>query len=789
MKLAEENLDHWLSSATIPGVDGLYFVGTFDRRITFYSQQVRALRLARAMHEAGKTDANGSIAVVGAGAAGVTIALALALLDCRVTLFDPADEVLQLQSDSPRLLHPHIYEWPSLGSLENDAGLPFLNWGLDTGGVVAAKLVQEFHGHQARLQQNLVWKSRHELTSLTQEGSEWRLRFDDGSNFVAQQVVLAMGFGDEKKTGDADVYDYWKQRGVGTAAIEPKAPATYLVSGNGDGALTDILNLMISGFEHVSFTKTFLGYFGQDVLRTTVLAAHEDKNPEADLEPMFQADLHTVLGERGILDSLTPLLRRDRLLTVNTSGPLLSLGRAAQLNQCMVYAVLAAARQAGIVVRRSAGMISDVKKHADGLEAFGISVGGVPLSEHFHHVILRHGPDKKVRYRPAADFFEAFGAASLERFKKQPDLLAPPSLDAETYTFFYERHLDKLADAALKQQLAGQSAREASTIIISWDMATQSLVQRGKVELRNLAEQCETAPATFTIQMDAPINRVKADDFLRLAKASGGKILLSVAPAVQGSWQAKLPSAPVAHSSSSRYPYRPIGALSIEEFVDASLVRQLDAVLSKVKVNGKCFGLGHIARDILEETLTTWHDWRGTLHASPSLRRDFLAWLGSIGASKADPWDGDGQAVERMASALLLILATHLGEPLKPAIVPRGNLTFDVHGLALGSAAQEIYGGDPLTEWSRPEHWDVDALILSGSAEVRVTGPDDTVLTAGEPGLSLSVARRIKPAIVRNDINWRSALSTDLDTWRKAVEEEFGRWRKRQDDDRARVLA
>lgn len=789
MKLAEKNLNDWLSSATVPGVDGLYFVGTFDRRITFYSQQIRALRLARAMHEAGKIDANGSIAVVGAGAAGVTIALALALLDCRVTLFDPADEVLQLQSDSPRLLHPHIYEWPSLGSLENDAGLPFLNWGLHTGGVVAAKLVQEFHGHQARLQQKLVWKARHELTSLAQEGSEWRLRFDDGSNFVAQQVILAMGFGNEKKTGDADVYDYWKQRGVGTAAVEPKAPATYLVSGNGDGALTDILNLLISGFEHVSFTEKFLGYFGQDVLRATVRAAHRGKDPEADLEPAFQAELHTVLRERGILDSLTPLLRRDRLLTINTSGPLLSLGRAAQLNQCMVYAVLAAAQHGGIVVRRSAGMISDVKKHADGLEVFGVSVGGLPLSEHFHSVILRHGPEKKVRYRPAANFFKAFADASVDRFKKEPDLLAPPTLDADTYTFFYERHLDKLADAAVKQQLAGQSAREAATIIISWDMATQSLVERGKVRLEDLAEQCEIAPATFTIQIDAPMNRVKADDLLRLAKASGGKILLSVAPGVQASWQAKLPNAAVAHSSSSRYPYHAIGALALEEYVDASLVRQLDAVLSKIKVTGKCFRLGHIAPDILEATLATWGDWRATLHASPSLRRDFLAWLGSIGIIKADPWDGDNKAVERMAGALVLMLATHLGEPLKPAEVPRGNLTFDVQGLALGSAAEAIHGGELLTDWSRPDDWDVDALILSGSAEVQVTGPDDTVLTAGEPGLSLSVARRIKPAIVRNDVNWRSALNTDLVTWRKAVEEEFGRWRKRQDDDRARVLA
>ncbi|WP_426124536.1 ABC-three component system protein [Pararhizobium sp. PWRC1-1] len=139
--------------------------------------------------------------------------------------------------------------------------------------------------------------------------------------------------------------------------------------------------------------------------------------------------------------------------------------------------------------------------------------------------------------------------------------------------------------------------------------------------------------------------------------------------------------------------------------------------------------------------------------------------------------------------ALWSLSSTHLGEPLKPAGVQRGNLTFDVDGLTLESAATEILGGNLLTDWSRPEQWDVDALILSGSAEVQVTGPDDTVLNAGDPGISLSVARRVRPAIVRNDLNWRSALNTDLSKWRKAVEEEFGQGRKRQDDDRERVLA
>jgi hypothetical protein len=46
--------DDWLVSAGNPADSGLYFVGTFDRRITFYSQQVRALRLVHALTRLGK---------------------------------------------------------------------------------------------------------------------------------------------------------------------------------------------------------------------------------------------------------------------------------------------------------------------------------------------------------------------------------------------------------------------------------------------------------------------------------------------------------------------------------------------------------------------------------------------------------------------------------------------------------------------------------------------------------------------------------------------------------------
>jgi hypothetical protein len=450
-------LAEWIATSSLPGSEGLYFIGACERRITFYSQQVRAFRLIRALHEGNFLKNDDVIAVVGAGAAGVTSALALGLLDYQVTLYDPAVEVLQLQSASPRLLHPHIYEWPELGSLEKRAGLPFLDWQLDTGKPIVKQLAEEFHSYKAKLPK-LIWKQCTQLKKLEKVGTEWRLTFANGDTKIVQKVFLAMGFGDERTVGAADIYDYWKERGVGTAAVEAKAPATYLVSGNGDGALTDILSLLIDDFEHVPFTETFLRYFNQDILRTTVLKAYENLEPEADLEPVFEKEVLATFAERNILDRLVPKLRTDRILTINSSGPLLSAGRAAQLNQVMVFAVLQAARKKKVVVRRSSGKITDVIRQADGLKAVGIVLGGTPVSERFNHVILRHGPNKEGRYHPAKEQFDEYQKVCTERFTAQPELLSSPSLDTQTYTLFFELWLKKLADTARRDQLAGRSA-------------------------------------------------------------------------------------------------------------------------------------------------------------------------------------------------------------------------------------------------------------------------------------------------------------------------------------------
>ena len=106
-------------------------------------------------------------------------------------------------------------------------------------------------------------------------------------------------------------------------------------------------SLLIQDFEHVAFTRRFLNFFPDDALRVTTEAACAGIAAGDDLEAALNAHLSPLLIERGVLDRLSQLLRSDRRVTINSSGPLLAATKAAQLNQVMAFAVLEAAKHAG----------------------------------------------------------------------------------------------------------------------------------------------------------------------------------------------------------------------------------------------------------------------------------------------------------------------------------------------------------------------------------------------------------------------------------------------------------
>ncbi|MFL9864034.1 FAD-dependent oxidoreductase [Paraburkholderia fungorum] len=777
-------LSDWIDAATAPGGDGVYFLGAFDRRITFYSQQVRGLRLAHALDAQGLIGTTDKIAVVGAGAAGLSFALCAALLGYNVTLYDPANAALQLQSASPRLLHPHIYEWPDIGSLDDRAGLPLLDWKSDTGGSVCGKLQSDFAAAMTKLT-HLQFQDECKLVAMEKVDVDWRLTIDHKGTQGKrrfQKVILAMGFGEEFPCGDAEPVAYWKPSGIGTAAIEPQSGVSYLVSGNGDGGLTDILSLLIQNFEHVSFTHDFLSHISSKELREAALDALDAASSSGDLEPVFQTILCPVINEYGVIDALRRRLRKDRTLTINSDGPLFAPGKASLLNQCMVFATLEAAKLEAVVVNHSSGRVTNVEKTVAGFLVTGPLMAGHPLPADFDHVILRHGPDRATRYASAEASFDLYEAHVKPLLECTPSLAGPPTLDPQLYDRFEDLKIGQLVDVASQEGLRQQQTQARARVVLEIDAAAHLLVERGHVSLLHVADQCERLTAPVTIHLALPPSAVPdASAILRLSRASNGCIHLTTVADHASAWKAIAPGIAVAPTGDPHYRGRMLDLSFLQDKLDACFLRLLDGSLMEIIASGTCAPLHKIDGSIRNAVAGTWGNWTATLQGTAALRFDFLRWLSNIEQGTRTPWSGDHAQLPRMAAALLLVLATHLEEPLTPASIKRGNLTFSGNAEALGSGCDTIEGG-PLTIWDRPDQWDVDALILSGSAEVEVYSPDDTVLNAGSIGVGMRNARRVRPAIIRNDLAWRQKLNGPLATWKQAVQQEFEGWRQRVQD-------
>jgi hypothetical protein len=129
---------------------GLYLIGSLERGLTVYNQQLRAHNLVWALWELDKlenTKKIGRVAIVGGGIAGLTTAACFLSLfkEISVTLFEQRWDLCPFQQGSDnRWLHPRIYDWPQPGSRAPGASLPVLNWSEGRASDVARTILGEF---------------------------------------------------------------------------------------------------------------------------------------------------------------------------------------------------------------------------------------------------------------------------------------------------------------------------------------------------------------------------------------------------------------------------------------------------------------------------------------------------------------------------------------------------------------------------------------------------------------------------------------------------------------------
>lgn len=210
-------------------------------------------------------------------------------------------------------------------------------------------------------------------------------------------------------------------------------------------------------------------------------------------------------------------------------------------------------------------------------------------------------------------------------------------------------------------------------------------------------------------------------------------------------------------------------ALQLDEAIDACLLRLLDQRVRSALASHHCDTLGPLNASIAGAIGPTWTAWHASLKADKALLSAFLRWLANVEQDERSPWNGDHASIPHLATALVMMLATHHGEPLEPAFADRGNLKFSHNAVALGSGCQMV-GQQPIAIWDQPDQWGVDALILSGSAEVEVVDPPGRVLDGGKLAMGMAAARRVRPVVINAHIMLCVTATESQAHWRGIID-------------------
>jgi hypothetical protein len=420
MSLMNEQADLIAGSTVGNDWPGIYVVGSFDDRITFFAQQVRAMNLVDALVRSGTLQDGGKIAVIGAGAAGLATAASLVLLlpKTRVTLFEKTDKLMPLQSESSkRNLHPHIYDWPKPGAENSTSDLPIMDWPAGTAKDVATIVVQKFRSIISAVESedsNRKFDERCSTTvnKITKTGPDYHLSFTDhGDNNephggVFRTVFFTVGFGDEKtKECFGRQWPYWDDTSFPGAHYQGNIK-TVIVSGGGDGGLIDFSAAALRNFNHSNLIKhivddtpteikeALLGIDHDAVGKLTFdfMSAYDDqllgKIKYWQLTRYFRSNIYT--GRNVILNSET-----DRPLYQNNPNR-----RTSTMNRFIAYLLLKVKPEGWEIAYRGGALdVIDAGKHL-------YKIAEDQLTAQL--VLTRHGPERKVAFANFPEIQKAY---------------------------------------------------------------------------------------------------------------------------------------------------------------------------------------------------------------------------------------------------------------------------------------------------------------------------------------------------------------------------------------------
>jgi hypothetical protein len=227
--------------------DQIYSVGPFGSRVSFASQQRRALNTVWMLEKTKAIAPGTKVAVIGAGLAGVMVAVALAARKCVVHLYERNPRILSLQSGTThRYIHPTINFWPEADPWPTTQ-FPFFDWFADD----CSAIINNIHMEWQKYFQEWITKVyvKTVVDRLEQRDSEIYVH---ATGPIAPKVskpfklaILTVGFGEEKAVNGLDTKSYWQSDEL---TLSEGTSDLSAVSGVGDGGIIDLLRILHRNF-------------------------------------------------------------------------------------------------------------------------------------------------------------------------------------------------------------------------------------------------------------------------------------------------------------------------------------------------------------------------------------------------------------------------------------------------------------------------------------------------------------------------------------------------------------
>lgn len=418
----------------VPGT-GVFILGCLESRVTVLSQQRRALNLVEALLSDWFVGEGGRVAIVGAGAAGITAAAALATAGSGLTidLFDREYHPMHLQRSSERDLHPRIYDWPLPDSTNPRAGLPILDWHAGPAKEVSTQIAAGFKTAVSEADGRVRFRDGSTVTAIqSMDDGVSRVRVEGQRNTEAYDaVILAIGFGYERRAEGQGFSSYWAPAPV----LGPLPPdPVLLVSGNGDGGLVDFAAAALQDMSHDAMIDLIAKHPSVGEVVGPLLEIEERAWA---CEDEAGSDIFAAYKElrlpRPLLGAIHGKLRRRTTVWLHTREPRLFRRTTAIINRFTAFLIIEADRRYNVDERQI--------HHAFGLECArsddGFSVGSTLVEA--SKMVPRFGPDRKANFHPFQAFIDAFdkrerppadngfrpampelGSDTIERFRRPP---------------------------------------------------------------------------------------------------------------------------------------------------------------------------------------------------------------------------------------------------------------------------------------------------------------------------------------------------------------------------------